>query len=100
MRRILVLILILAAALSACQSGPAYYVRSKWQQVAHPCPEADYFGLVWSPDSTHLAYATTPYDGTANAFSVDLRTRSTTLLGNTVMGLGPMGWSVKDQILL
>src|SRR5262245_50247196 len=56
MRRTTLLILILAAALSACQSGPAQGIQNKWRSMVHPCLSASISNLVWSPDSQQIAY--------------------------------------------
>jgi Tol biopolymer transport system component len=103
MRHPALLILILAAALSACQSGPVQGIQAKWQKALHPCPEANYWGLVWSPDSSRLAYAAET-TGLGNSFVVDLNTRSTTSLNvpfnHGLIRGGPLAWSSDGKLLL
>lgn len=92
---------VLAAALSACQSAPAQL--AKWQQAFHPCPEAHYWGLVWSPDSSGLAYAAET-TGLGDSFVVNLNTRSTHSLNvpfnHGLIRGGPMDWSSQGKLLL
>lgn len=77
MRRPTLLTLILAAALSACQSPAMQGIQAKWQQAFHPCPSANLFNLLWSPDGKQIAFAS-EISGTVDASIVNLSSRSIT----------------------
>jgi len=101
MRRTALLILILAAALSACQSGPVQIVQSKWQQAFHPCP-AESIGdfPVWSADGARIAYSS-DRSGSKEIYviSVDDRvSRRLTHVGGS--GATPRMWSSDGKQLL
>src|SRR5689334_4624326 len=103
MRRTLMLMVIFAAALNACQSGPAQSIRSMWGRAVHPCPDAGYSNLVWSPDSSSLAY-TANIRGLAKSFTINVSTHSTVNLKDQFNFYnsrgGPLAWSVDGKILL
>lgn len=98
MQRTLV-ILLLAAALSACQSAPVRTAQATWRNMVHPCPESGYSSAIWSPDGSKIAYARLD-KGFSSIFVMDLNTYNTIRLPNLSGSVYPHSWSPDGSRIL